>query len=86
LDKKIYKSNTDKMICGVCGGIANYLGIDPTIVRLLWAITLVVGGTGFLMYFIFAIIMPDEPIEIFERDNAEDKNKTEDNTENKNNQ
>lgn len=48
----------NKMICGVCGGIAEYINIDPTIVRLLWAISIFAGGFGVLLYIIAAIIMP----------------------------
>ena len=46
------------MICGVCAGIAEYLGIDPTVVRLLWA-ALGLTGTGILLYIIAALVMPD---------------------------
>ena len=58
--KKLYRSNANKMLCGVCGGIAEYLNIDPTVVRLLWVIF---GFTGFgiLAYIIGAIIIPIQP-------------------------
>ncbi|NLK27523.1 MAG: PspC domain-containing protein [Clostridiales bacterium] len=56
--KKLYRSSMNKMICGVCGGIAEYINIDPTIVRLLWAISIFAGGFGVLLYIIAAIIMP----------------------------
>ena len=55
--KKLYTSNT-RMICGVCAGIAEYLGIDPTVVRLLWA-ALGLTGTGILLYIIAALVMPE---------------------------
>lgn len=55
--KKLYKSN-NQMICGVCAGIAEYLGIDPTVVRLLWA-ALGLTGTGILLYIIAALVMPE---------------------------
>ena len=55
--KKLYKSN-NRMICGVCVGIAEYLGIDPTVVRLLWA-ALGLTGTGILLYIIAALVMPE---------------------------
>lgn len=55
--KKLYKSN-NRMICGVCAGIAEYLGIDPTVVRLLWA-ALGMTGTGILLYIIAALVMPE---------------------------
>lgn len=57
--KKLYKSHTDRKICGVCGGIAEYFGIDSTIVRLIWALFILCFGTGILAYFLFALIMPD---------------------------
>lgn len=55
--KKLYKSN-NRMICGVCAGIAEYLGIDPTVVRLFWA-ALGLTGTGILLYIIAALVMPE---------------------------
>ena len=55
--KKLYKSN-NRMICGVCAGVAEYLGIDPTVVRLIWA-ALGLTGTGILLYIIAALVMPE---------------------------
>ena len=55
--KKLYKSN-NRMICGVCAGLAEYRGIDPTIVRLIWA-ALGLTGTGILLYIIAALVMPE---------------------------
>ena len=61
MDKKLYKSETDKKLCGVCGGIAAYCGIDSTIVRLAAvAIALFGVGTGLIAYIIAAIVMPSE--------------------------
>lgn len=61
--KKLYKSSTDKKIAGVCGGIAEYFNIDPTLVRLGWVVFCALGGSGLLAYIIMAIIMPSRPIE-----------------------
>lgn len=61
--KKLYKSNTDKKIAGVCGGIAEYFNIDSTLVRLGWVLFCALGGSGLLAYIIMAIIMPSRPIE-----------------------
>lgn len=58
--KKLYRSRTSRMLCGVCGGIGEYLNIDPTLVRLL-AVLLGCSGTGILVYIIAAIIIPDDP-------------------------
>ena len=55
--KKLYRSN-DKKLCGVCGGIAEYFDMDPTIVRILWVIFSLAGGCGILAYLICALIMP----------------------------
>ena len=58
--KKLQKSQTDRKVCGVCGGIAEYINVDPTVVRLLWAlITLGTVGVGLLAYIIAAIVMPE---------------------------
>lgn len=57
---KLRKSRTDKMLAGVCGGFAEYLGWDATLVRIIFAIILVSSfGTAVLAYFILAIVMPD---------------------------
>ena len=60
-NKKLYKSNTDKKICGVCGGIAEFFGIDSTLVRLGWVIFCALGGSGVLAYIIAALIIPEFP-------------------------
>lgn len=60
MNRKLYRSNSNKMLCGVCGGIGEYLNIDPTLVRLIWAI-LACSGPGILVYFIAAIIIPYDP-------------------------
>ena len=57
--KKLYKSNTDKKIAGVCGGIAEYFNIDATLVRLGWVVFSLLGGSGLLAYIIAAIIIPE---------------------------
>ena len=61
MEKKLYKSTTDKKLCGVCGGIAEYFNIDPTIVRLAWILFSFLGGSGFLAYIVAAVIIPCSP-------------------------
>ena len=56
--KRLYRSNTDRMIAGVCGGIGEYFNIDPTLVGLAWAIFGCCGGAGIVAYVIAAIIIP----------------------------
>ena len=61
MSKKLYKSNTDKKIDGVCAGIAEYFNLDPTVVRIAWIIFSCLGGSGLLAYLICAIVMPRKP-------------------------
>ena len=56
-EKKLTRSN-NKMIGGVCAGIADYLGLDPTIVRITWILTVFFAGFGILLYLILWIVMP----------------------------
>lgn len=60
--KRLYRSGKDKLLGGVCGGLGEYLGIDPVILRIIWIIgTIVTAGTGILLYIIFWIIVPRNP-------------------------
>ena len=61
MEKRLYKSNENKMLVGVCGGIAEYFGIDPTLVRLGWVLFCALGGSGIIAYIIAAIIIPKKP-------------------------
>ena len=56
--KKLYLSNTDKKIWGVCGGLAEYFGIDSTLVRVIFVLLVIGAGTGLLAYIIMALIIP----------------------------
>ncbi|EEU7815895.1 PspC domain-containing protein [Listeria monocytogenes] len=56
--KKLYKSSSQKMIAGVCGGIAEYFGIEVTLVRLVWVAATLFLGSGILLYILAAIIIP----------------------------
>ena len=57
-EKKLYKSRTNRMICGVCGGLAEYLNLDATIIRLVFAV-LILTGVSILFYIAAAIIIPE---------------------------
>lgn len=61
MDKRLYRSRTNKTICGVCGGVAEYFNIDPTIVRLLLVVFCLAGGCGVLAYIICALVIPEAP-------------------------
>ena len=60
--KRLYRNSSNKMICGVCSGLANYFNVDPTLIRLLWVLAVVFCGAGILAYFICALVIPEEPI------------------------
>ena len=62
-NRKLYKSATDRKICGVCGGLGEFFGIDPTWIRLGWVLFCLLGGSGVLAYIIAALIIPDEPVD-----------------------
>lgn len=64
--KKLYKSSTDRKLCGVCGGVAKYFSIDSTLVRLGLVVFCLLGGSGVLAYIVCAIVMPDEPTNIID--------------------
>jgi phage shock protein PspC (stress-responsive transcriptional regulator) len=58
--KKLYRSRTDRKLWGVCGGLAKYFNIDPTIVRIIAVASLIVGSLGFWIYIIMALVVPVE--------------------------
>ncbi len=66
MEKKLYRSIEEKKIAGVCGGIAEYFHIDPTIIRLIWAAVCLFAGTGVLAYIVCALIIPEKPAEQIE--------------------
>jgi phage shock protein PspC (stress-responsive transcriptional regulator) len=59
--KRLYRSRKNRIIAGVCGGIAEYINIDPTVVRLLWLLFFLIWGSGIIAYIIAWIIIPEEP-------------------------
>ncbi len=61
MERRLYKSRTDKKLDGVCAGIAKYFNLDPTLVRIALVVFCLLGGSGILAYIICAIVMPREP-------------------------
>ncbi|MFR9215444.1 MAG: PspC domain-containing protein [Ruthenibacterium sp.] len=59
--KRLYKARGQRMVCGVCGGLAEYFGIDPTLVRLAFLLLAAGWGSGLLAYIVAAIIIPEPP-------------------------
>jgi phage shock protein C len=62
VSKKLARSRTDKKIAGVCGGFANYLDLDVTLIRIVWLMLVFFGGWGVIGYIIAWIVMPEEPL------------------------
>ncbi|MBR1640033.1 MAG: PspC domain-containing protein [Treponema sp.] len=77
MSKKLYKSRKNKMIDGVCGGLADFFSIDATIIRLIFALAVILKGAGILLYIIACIIIPREP-----DDGSSDSNEADENVEN----
>lgn len=61
MKKRLYKSQNDRKIGGVCAGIAEYFDLDPTLVRIGWIVFCALGGSGILAYILCMIIMPNHP-------------------------
>ena len=65
MEKKLYRNPSNKYIAGVCSGLADYIHIDPTIVRIIWALV-GLSGAGILAYLICALIIPEKPADIID--------------------
>lgn len=61
MEKRLYRSSQNRVISGVCGGIAEYFAIDPAIIRLVWLVLIFAGGTGILAYILAVFIIPEKP-------------------------
>ena len=61
MQKKLYRSKSNRVIVGVCAGVAEYFNIDPTVVRVIWAITSVFAFVGVVAYIACALIIPEKP-------------------------
>lgn len=75
--KKLYRSETDKVIAGVCGGLGEYLDIDPVLVRILFVVFTLAGGSGLLLYILLWVIVPTKsdattPFEQSVKNNSEE--------------
>ena len=65
MEKKLYRSKTNKMLAGVCGGLGEYANLDPTIVRLI-AVLIGLSGAGLVAYLVCAVIIPEKPDDIID--------------------
>ncbi len=64
MNKRLYRSRNQAMLGGVCGGIAEYANLDPTIVRLIFVLLALLGGHGILVYLILWLVIPIEPVSV----------------------
>ncbi|TME11080.1 MAG: PspC domain-containing protein [Chloroflexi bacterium] len=60
--ERLYRSRSDRMLFGVAGGMAEWLDLDPSLVRIVWALLILAGGVGLLLYIVAAIVIPEEPL------------------------
>jgi phage shock protein C len=61
MEKRLYRSRSNRKLAGVCAGIAEYFGWDPTVVRVAWIVLTLLGGSGILIYLIMWLVMPEAP-------------------------
>ena len=59
--KKLYRSRSDRILFGVCGGLGEFFGIDATVLRIIFALLAIFGGSGILIYLVMFLIVPEEP-------------------------
>jgi phage shock protein PspC (stress-responsive transcriptional regulator) len=77
MSKKLFRSNKEKVLGGVCGGIGNYFDVDPVIVRILFVVAAISWGTGIILYLIAWIIIPKEEIIYSQQGNYDNSNDAE---------
>ena len=61
MQKKLYRSKSNRMVAGVCAGVAEYFNIDPTVVRVIWAVTSLFAFVGVVAYAVCAFVIPEKP-------------------------
>ena len=61
--RKLYRSRTDRKLAGICGGLGTHFGMDPVIIRIIFIVLTLFGGSGLVLYIIMALIVPDEPVD-----------------------
>ena len=60
--RKLYRSRKDRMISGVCGGLGEFFGIDPTLIRVIFVLLVIFGGSGLVIYLIMLLVVPEESL------------------------
>lgn len=78
VDKRLYRSVTDKQIGGVCAGLAKYFDLDPTLVRLIFIVIALAGGPGVILYIILMFVIPEEPMDYMSKPKREERSDDDD--------
>nr|MBQ8245347.1 PspC domain-containing protein [Oscillospiraceae bacterium] len=66
MEKKLYRSANDKLLAGVCAGLAKYLNMDPTVIRVIWAVLSLFAFVGVIAYIVCALVIPEEPTNVID--------------------
>ena len=66
MEKKLFKSSRNKVLTGTCGGIGEYFGVDPTLIRLIFVVVTFLGGSGVLIYIVAALVIPNAAVDDFD--------------------
>lgn len=66
MEKRLYRSAKNKMLAGVCSGLAKYLNMDPTVIRVIWAVLSLFAFVGVIAYIVCALIIPEEPTNVID--------------------
>ena len=69
--KRLYRSRNNRMLFGVCGGLGEYLNADTPLIRLIFVLAFLPGGPGLIAYLALALLVPEEPLEEIQSENAE---------------
>jgi phage shock protein C len=69
--KRLYRSRSNRMLFGLCGGLGEYLNVDPTVIRLIFVLAVLPGGPGLIAYLVLALLVPEEPLEDTQSESAE---------------
>ena len=73
MEKKLYRIMEGKQLCGVCTGLAEYFNLDVSLIRVIWVLIVLFGGTGVLLYIILALVIPEKPANIIDAPETSDE-------------
>ena len=62
--RRLYRSEEDRVVAGICGGLGEYFSIDPVLIRLLWIVSIMLGGGGLIIYLLGWLLIPRQPMDL----------------------